>query len=169
VAFANPLHPLIDLDTKLNIACVGGTKPQTRSLASQLANMLDNLFEFAPQQDGSRMIKLECRYEYQPAPGVPNVSLPVFLLTPTNFAKDTDTKVLDSDSVTGDTGSLVCNIANSVFNWFDQNNPSSMEGTLFFDLGIFSTPNGKIPILRLRNLKLSVDHLSPQPSFRPIG
>ena len=163
VTFANPMQPLIDIDTRLDLSRVGSTKVQTRPLAQHLANMFDSLFQFESPRVGTRGVRLECSFEYPLGPDLADVSLPVLLLEHVDLSMATDTMVPVEGSGSTDSESLVCSIARSLDDWFDRNRPVTVGGRFRFALTVFSTLTRQ-PLARLNNLEISLDHLGPRPT-----
>lgn len=161
VRFANACHPTLDVDRPVDIAQIGSADdtPETRTLVDHLAALFGKLFEKTTAP--SCMLQLECRYGYALNAGLPSVSLPVFLRPPQVF--DIEKEAKPPDGCPGGysaSAPAVSNLASAIQEWFQEKQPSTMQGTLHFDLTIMSNLTVKpMPLVRLRNLYLEIRYV----------
>jgi hypothetical protein len=164
IAFADPLRPTLDWSVDIDIASLGSTVPRTRSLVNQLQNMFTLLLAEAPPK--GQLLQIECRYEYRVQPSLPPISLPVLYLPPMTFTL-TDGTVPPGGCPGDGGGNAVCQIADGITTWFAGTAPSPTGGTLRFDLVVYSDTTPASPLLRLRDLTLSLGTILPPLTTRP--
>lgn len=168
IRFASVLHPTLDHGEPIDVARIGGEgRAVRRPLSGHLGALLQGLF--APDPTSEQTLQLEVRYEFALNAGMPSVSLPVLLLPPATFTP-TQLAVPEGGCPGGVTpdGSLPCNLAATVEQWFRANTPSGVEGVLRLDLTVMSRLTEQpMPLLRLRTLVLKLGDVNPPLPTRP--
>jgi len=148
VRFVNVLNPF--LDPAGEILLPDEVQPASSTLEGYLAAMFAKLLGHLPQAT-SVLVKLGVSYGYSLGKQLP-VELPMFLTTPYEY------------NVGGDS-SFVNSVARRIKAWFAERGMSapnpSMNGSLVFDLTIFSTlSRSQLPLLRLRYIELPCSSVS---------
>ncbi len=163
IKFANPLHPRIDSIDPIEIERIDSpSEPRISSLAEHLGILFKALFKSV--EGSTQTILMECGYSYSLNKKLPPVVLPVFFLPSTVMDIESDTK---SSVAAGEDKPLVVRIEEAVMKWFDENVPLAMDGVVRFDLTVISDmTRQQVPLLRLRNLTLDIDHIKPEPKVR---
>ena len=175
VRFANPFHPTIVDASPINIAQI--PSPPSPGLLGEtsykrtLAEHLDVLFNtlMGKNRPSSLKIQLEVSYQYKINTVLEPVPLPVL------FQPPREVSVPPSESTTeateGTLESMILDLASvdpaslgAIISWFKDQVPSGVDGTLHFDLLLFSDPEltpEPLPLLRLTNLRLPIKDVEP--------
>ena len=154
VRFADPLLPSVDSAAAIDIALVGPGGP-VRPLTTQFRSLFMALFAGVPAGVDRVTVQLEARYSYRVNPALEPVELPVFLQPPTDVILTGDRPGLRLDQ-------MIVNWSEALVGWFTLAPPSGADGTLHFDLSILTNLTAQpMPLLRLRNLRLSIGDVIP--------
>lgn len=151
VYFPSALHPTLDRDDELDIAGYG---QRQASLAEHLKSFFTALLGTGGVP--TLRLQLETTYGYSLNPNLSAVTLPLYLLPPTTVSVD------GSASGVPTLDSVLDGLAASITAWFAAQPPNGTDGTLHFDLTIWSTLTSQPqPLLRLRNLYLALADIVP--------
>jgi hypothetical protein len=139
--FTNDLIPLLSRDNVIRIDRLNDPEGEVRELEDHIKTLLTLLF-FPPS---TLNIKIECHYEYQIAPDVPKIKMPVIFVPPTTI--DCPDQVSTK-------------ISNQLQRWYSEISPS--KGTFIFNLIIFDRAinSQPLPTLHLTNLQLPVNSIT---------
>ncbi len=158
VSFPNPLHPHVDLDTRVNIADLG------TSARKALDQHFLTLFETLLLRDGrpkadAVTVRAEVTYRYPLNRQLPPVSLPLLVQPPAAVTLDPQRKELKA---------LCATWSRAVGKWFGTRKPLG-GGELCLDLTLVSDlTRSPMPLLRLRGLHLPLDRVEPPlPALAP--
>lgn len=150
--FSNPCMPAIDSDQPIELADLPANQdqPAVRSLSGQLKVLMDTLLK--ENKEDKLSFQLVCGYSYMINPSLPPVSIPVFMqaMIEVNMPEGLE--------------ALVQQWTDAIETWMKTNQPNRTNGNLLFELVIFSSLTRQpYPLIRLRNLSLSLDYIDPQP------
>jgi hypothetical protein len=163
VLFNAETTPLIDNSALVDIADLNNTgKDEMLPLATQLDNLFTTLFTGAvTDQTSSRRLTVGCSYGYDISPALGTEILavvPVILIPPQELGTDA-----------ADLSTFSNNLASAIIAWANSSGLPTTKGsylsevsaTFLFDITIFAALSGtNLPILRLRNLSLSLQYVT---------
>ena len=163
VQFRNKLTPLLDTDSRIDVAAIPTGVPQSRALSAQLTTLFQTFFKGSPAQE--QLVKLEISYAYRLAAdaAAPVIEMPVLLYPPAVFdiPPDWQTFAVTATSEPIPAAVYIETVAEEIKSWFRGILPSTVEGVFRFDLSAFSSlNNNNQPLVRVRNLVLAAVMIS---------
>ena len=153
VRFVDRLTPLVDNGE--TIPLVGPTGP-VLPLAQHLATMFDDVLELQRSGGAAEEIELLCSYGFRVA--APDGGDGLYATTPVRLVPSVEVSAGTRDG-------LVDLLRDSLTGWYRSSRPTGAEGTLIFEMTVFdqpgpSGPAGRMPVLRLRDLRLPMDQIA---------
>ena len=85
--------------------------------------------------------------------------MPLFLLPQTAFRLDRDGRIPTEGAP--DQPPIVCRLAASIIEWFEHNSPPTLDGSLRFDVTVFSDLDAGSALVEFPNLSLAVSDVDP--------
>lgn len=150
LSFSNPYLPTINSYQEIEIADLPENKGKgtRRSLFDQLKVLMDTLL--LENTEPVLRFQMSSNYSYTINEGLPSILLPVIMqpLVRIDLATGLDKMLQDwADAISG---------------WLTSNKPNTRNGSLKFDLVIFSNLTEQpYPLLRLTSLNLDLDYIIP--------
>jgi hypothetical protein len=147
IAFSNAYLPTITSNKPLDIATLpSGTTPTKRTLLKQLQELLEVVL--ADNNEPSISIQMTCSYDYTMNEKLSPFSLPVVMQT--IISVDLDTEL----------NPMLQSWTDSINDWFTNTKPNESNGTLKFEMTLFSNLTEQpFPLLILNNLMLELKYI----------
>lgn len=164
IRFSNKLVPLLSNSREINIAQIEQESGNVLSLADHLVVFFKTFF--TNDQLTKQVLKIGSSWNYylqnKSESNLPAIQLPVVLCTPFTFRIPEDYEIPEggcTNEITAATP-FVCQLAETLERWYNENKPVTTDAYFSFDLSVFSAATEtQLPLIQLSNLILPYKYI----------